>query len=205
MSIHSARLLSGLLALAAVLPATAQTPAAPAAPRKLSVESVTDRKITGDFDQMLQRRHLRFAAPYSRTLFYSDKGRERGLTAEPARDFEQYVNRKYAKQLGKRPFTIVLIPPTRTELIENLTGKTIHPRSSSSYFESVTRLNERFRKEGKPPVTIVRVSDPLEDEEQRRPCSGPLRWWFRSQTSAHGVGERRRSACVCARLPLLAW
>jgi membrane-bound lytic murein transglycosylase MltF len=216
MSIRFARLLSGFLALAAVLPATAQTSAAPA-PRKLSVESVTDRKFTGDFDQMLERRHLRFAAPYSRTLFYSDKGRERGLTAELARDFEQYVNRKYAKQLGKRPFTIILIPSTRTELIDDvangladigagnlsvtearlqkvdmvspedqkpmtevlltgpkspavatiddLAGKTIHLRPSSSYFESVTRLNERFKKDGKPTAAIVRLPDALEDED----------------------------------------
>src|SRR5262245_22226011 len=198
----------------------AQAPTAPAAgsaPRHLSIESITDRKFTGAFDQMLERRRLRFAAPYSRTLYYSDKGKERGLTAELARDFEQYVNRKYAKQLGKRPFTVILIPSTRTELIEDvaagladigagnlavtearlqkvdffapvdrkpnteilltgpksppvanldeLSGKTIHVRPSSSYHESLLKLNERFNKDSKAPVTIVKLPDALEDED----------------------------------------
>jgi len=60
------------------------------------------RDWKGDFDGMLQRRHIRVLVPYSRTLFYNDKGRERGITAECARAFEQYLNKKYAAQLGKR-------------------------------------------------------------------------------------------------------
>jgi len=213
----TARVCLASLMLCAALPAAAQSGNAPAKPRALNIESVTERKFTGDFDRMLERRRIRFAAPYSRTLFYSDKGRERGLTAELAREFEQYVNRKYSKQLGKRPLTVILIPSTRTELIEDvvngladigagnlsvtearlqkvdmvspedlkpmsevlltgpkspsvatlddLAGTSIHLRPTSSYFESVTRLNERFRREGKPPVTIVRLPDALEDED----------------------------------------
>src|SRR5262245_3704100 len=72
---------------------------------------------TGDFNAMLERRVIRVLAPYSRTLFFVDKGRERGLTAELARDFERYVNKKYAKQLQKRPVTVVLIPTTRDKLL----------------------------------------------------------------------------------------
>jgi hypothetical protein len=46
---------------------------APAAakPRQLSLPA---ELWTGDFDQMLERRIIRVLAPYSRTLFYHDKG-----------------------------------------------------------------------------------------------------------------------------------
>ncbi len=60
---------------------------------------------------------IRMLVPYSRTLYHNDKGRERGLTAELARDFERYINQKYQKELGKRPITVYLIPTTRDKLI----------------------------------------------------------------------------------------
>ena len=107
-------------ALAAAPPAFAQQPAAgaPAAkPRQLTLEV---KPWKGDFDGMLERRVIRFLAPYSRSLFYNDKGRERGLTAELARDFERYVNQKYARQLGKRPVTVFIVATTRDKLLPNL-------------------------------------------------------------------------------------
>ncbi len=74
----------------------------------------------GDFDGMLERRHIRVLVPNSRTLYYNDKGRERGITAEAARAFEQYLNKKYKAQLGKRPITLYLVPTTRDELLEDV-------------------------------------------------------------------------------------
>jgi len=61
---------------------------------------------------------IRVLVPYSRTLYYNDKGRERGLTAEAVRDFEQYVNRTL--KTGKRPITVYLIPTTRDKLLPKL-------------------------------------------------------------------------------------
>ena len=91
-------------ALVALPTADAQQPAPKAdKPRQLDVEH---KPWKGDFDAMLERRTIRVLVPYSRSLYYLDKGRERGLTAELVRDFERYVNRKYAKQLGKRPLTV---------------------------------------------------------------------------------------------------
>jgi len=49
--------------------------------------SVAEKPWTGDFDRMVERRMIRVLVPYSRTLYYNDKGRERGLTAEAVRDF----------------------------------------------------------------------------------------------------------------------
>jgi len=204
------------LLLSAVLAATGALAAEerPSQPRRLSLEA---KPRVGDFDQMLQARAIRMVVPYSRTLYYVDQGRERGLTAEFARDFERYLNKKYAKQLGKRPLTVVMIPTTRDKLIsavvdgkgdiaagnitvteerlklvdfftvkdgkptrelvvtgpeapalttvEDLAGKTVHLRPSSSYHASVLALNGRLRKAGKAPVKIVALPDALEDED----------------------------------------
>ncbi len=72
---------------------------------------------TGDFDGMLERRMIRALVPYSRSLYFNDKGHERGITADTVRDFERWVNKKYAKKLGKRPLTIYIIPTTRDKLL----------------------------------------------------------------------------------------
>ena len=188
--------------------------AAPAKPRQLSLQN---KPWTGDFDQMLERRVIRVLAPYSRTLYYVDKARERGITAELVREFERYVNKRYAKQLGNRPLTVFLIPTTRERLLpglaegqgdiaagnltateerlklvdfaapadrkpvrelivtgpaspalatlDDLSGKTVHVRKASSYYESVAALNERLKKERKAPVKVVELPNALEDED----------------------------------------
>jgi membrane-bound lytic murein transglycosylase MltF len=101
----------------AAAPAAKEKAAAPAKPRQLSLQN---EPWTGDLDQMLERRVIRVLAPYSRTLYYVDKGHERGITAELVREFEGYVNKRYAKQLGKRPLTVFLIPTTRDRLLAGL-------------------------------------------------------------------------------------
>ena len=186
----------------------------PAKPRALSVE----RKVfSGDFDAMLERRRIRVAVPLSRTLYFNDHGRERGVTADTVRDFETYLNRKYAKQLKKRPITVAMVPTTRDALLadvaagkaeiaagditatearrkivdfvvppdqkpvnevvligpgsapvaraEDLAGRTVHVRKSSSYYESLQALNARLKKSGKPAIKLVFVPDALEDED----------------------------------------
>jgi membrane-bound lytic murein transglycosylase MltF len=45
---------------------------------------------------------------------------------------------------------------------EALSGKEVAVVRSTSYYESLTKLNERLAAEGKPPVTITIVPDPLE-------------------------------------------
>ena len=74
----------------------------------------------GDFDGMLERRSIRFYVPYSRSLYFIDKGRERGISADLIREFERWVNKKYAAQLGKRPLTAFVIVATRDKMREDL-------------------------------------------------------------------------------------
>jgi membrane-bound lytic murein transglycosylase MltF len=222
-----AALLVGISVLSSLSPARAEpgqsasaaAPASspPAAVAKARRLNLAVKPWTGDFDAMLERRMIRFLVPYSRTLYFADKGRERGLTAELARDFERYVNTRYASRLGKRPVTVFLIPTTRDKLLTNLraglgdisagnltatderrklvdfvaprdrkpvrelivtgprapaiatlddlAGKQVYVRKVTSYYESLTALNDRFRKGGKPVMQITLLPDALEDED----------------------------------------
>ncbi len=104
-------------ALLCVTVAIAQTTGAPTRPRAVAIEKVTIENFSGDFDRMLQRRRVRVLVPYSRTLFFNDKGSQRGMTADLMREFEQHLNRKYARQLGRRPLTLIMVPTTRDEML----------------------------------------------------------------------------------------
>jgi membrane-bound lytic murein transglycosylase MltF len=204
-----------LALLAAASIAAAQSPPAGDAPRKLII---ANKPWTGDFDQMLERRVIRVYAPFSRSLYFNDKGRERGIAVELVRDWERYLNVKYAKQLRKRPLTIYIGPATRDKLLpmldegladvsignltvteerlkavdfvpgdegrrtinevvatgpkspkleslDDLSGKTVHVRKASSYYDSLQKINEKFKRDNKPEVQLVLVPDALEDED----------------------------------------
>ncbi|HVJ22478.1 MAG TPA: transglycosylase SLT domain-containing protein [Burkholderiales bacterium] len=169
---------------------------------------------TGDFDAMLEQRMVRVLVPYSRTLYFNDKGAQRGLVADAIKDFEIYLNKKYP--IKNRPITVVALPTTREELIpglldgrgdiamgnltatperakrvefsvptnkavleivvtgpaspplsdlDDLAGHEVHVRRSSSYYDSLMRLNKRFRTLDKPPMKLTLVPDALEDED----------------------------------------
>ncbi|HRS83477.1 MAG TPA: transporter substrate-binding domain-containing protein [Smithellaceae bacterium] len=170
-----------------------------------------------DFDQLLEKRMIRVLVPQSRTLYWIVSGKEQGLIGDTVREFERYLNKKYAGKLKKRPLTVVIIPRTRDLLLgdvagglgdiaagditvteerlkivdfaaptdrpgvseilvaapsspavgtlDDLAGKTVHVRKASSYYESLTLLNERLIRERKKPVRIILVPDALEDED----------------------------------------
>ena len=170
--------------------------------------------FTGDFDQMLDRRLIRMIVPYSRTLFFQDKGTIHGTAAAGAHLLEGWINKTF--KLGARLLTVTLTPVSRDKLfdtllagagdiaagdititevrrkrvafttpvlrnvreivatgadvpefdtVEALAGKEIAVGRSTSYHESLTKLNERLAREGKPPVTITLVPDTLEPED----------------------------------------
>ena len=53
------------------------------------------------------------------------------------------------------------------ENIDGLAGKEIHARRSSSYYESLVKLNSSFKKAGKPEIKLVAVEEILEDLPRR--------------------------------------
>jgi membrane-bound lytic murein transglycosylase MltF len=227
---HMRRLIALLLLIAVGIAAAAIPPvafAADAATRSTTASvrklSLAEKAWTGDFDRMVERRMIRVAIPYSRTLYFNDAGRERGLAAELARDFERYVNQKY--KTGKRPLTVYIVPTTRDQLlpklasgladiaagnltitpdrletvdfvaegsrpvkelvvtgakappiasVDDLAGRTVLVRPSSSYHESLVALNEHLRAAGKPEVTLQLVPDALEDEDMMEMANAGL-------------------------------
>src|SRR4029453_9633551 len=102
-------------AAAARAQALEATPAPTAPMRQLAI---ANKPWTGDLDKLVQRRMIRVLVPYSRTLYYTDRGRERGITADLVREFEQYLNQKYKS--GKRPITVYLVPTTRDKLLQDI-------------------------------------------------------------------------------------
>ncbi len=49
--------------------------------------------------------------------------------------------------------------------LDDLSGREVHVRRSSGYYQDLTRLNERLRLARRAPVTIVEVDEALEDED----------------------------------------
>nr|WP_250491336.1 transglycosylase SLT domain-containing protein [Caballeronia sp. INML2] len=112
---------------AAVQPASAPSSASASPTASVPIPASETRRIDltnkpwrGDFDAMLERRMIRVLVPFSRTLYFNDRGHERGVTADTVRDFERFVNKTYADRLGKRPFTVIMIPTTRDRLLPGL-------------------------------------------------------------------------------------
>jgi membrane-bound lytic murein transglycosylase MltF len=188
--------------------------AKPPSQSKLTALDLQGQPMMDDFDRMLERRGIRILVPYSRTLFFNDRGAQRGLTADILREFERWLNEMY--KTGSRPLTVLAIPVTRDQLfpkllagygdlvagnltitdarqgqvnfsspiaeglsevvvtgpaspllrsLDDLAGQEVHVRRSSSYYESLAALNERFSAEGKPVIALRLVPDALEDED----------------------------------------
>jgi membrane-bound lytic murein transglycosylase MltF len=62
---------------------------------------------------------------------------------------------------------IAVTGPNSPELasLDDLAGKDVFLRKSSSYWEHVERINERFKQENKPPVMLHAMPEDLEDED----------------------------------------
>jgi membrane-bound lytic murein transglycosylase MltF len=198
------------LLLGAITAAASVTTAA-AAVTGLKLET---QAVKGDWNEIFERGTIRVAVPYSRTLFFNDRGTQMGLTAEFIREFDGWLKKKYRTR--SRPLTVLATPTTRDRLLPNLhdrkaeiaagnltitaereknfdftlpvrdnvseivvmnkadpalanldelAGLEVHVRKTSSYYESLRRLNERFRKAGRPQMKLTLVPDELEDED----------------------------------------
>lgn len=168
----------------------------------------------GDFDAMTEKRLIRVLVVVSKTFYFLDRGRQRGISYDLLKEFEKFVNKKLKTKTLK--VNIVFIPVRRDEVIPNLvkglgdiavanltitperrkhvafsnplltgvkellvtgpaaspvtsvddlSGKEIYVRKSSSYYESLTLLNETFKKTGKSQMKLVPAEETFEDED----------------------------------------
>src|SRR5262245_16229852 len=71
---------------------------------------------------------------------------------------------------------IVVTSPRAPQItsVDDLSGKDVFVRPSSSYYESLVALNERFASEGKPLVTLTPAPEELEDEDLLEMASAGL-------------------------------
>ncbi|MGD8264265.1 MAG: lytic transglycosylase F [Desulfobacterales bacterium] len=72
----------------------------------------------GDFDKMAGRRQIRVLVVYSKTFYFLDRGRQRGISYDLLKEFEKYVNKKLKTKTLK--VNLVFIPVRRDELIPGL-------------------------------------------------------------------------------------
>ena len=200
----------------------AQTPAPEkAAGGQLSIDlSKLGKPWTGDLDGMIERRAIRVLTVTSKTIYFVDKGVQRGTAVDYARLFEDELNKKLAadsklknKHLKVRMVFIpvkrdqlltglaagkgdiaaasLTITPERRKLVDfstagmsnvsevvvsgpgspqvasldDLSGKEVFVRKSSSYHESLVGLNAKLAAEKKPPVILKDAPETLEDED----------------------------------------
>jgi len=98
-----------------------------------------------------------------------------GLTITAERDelidFTKPVSRKLSEILVTGPSA-----PT-IETIEDLAGKNIYVRASSSYRSSLDQLNHRFRQEGRTEIVLQDASELLEDEDLLEMVNAGLLDW----------------------------
>jgi membrane-bound lytic murein transglycosylase MltF len=179
-----------------------------------AVKQAFNKKVTGDFDKMVENRIIRALVPYSKTFYFLDGATPKGAEYEMLKLFEKQLNKKLkTKHLVVH---VIIIPTPRDRLIpslveglgdiaagnltitddrlksvdfsdpmlkgineilvtgpkspkvnilSDLSNQTIHVRKSSSYYESLVRLNKQLSKEGKAPVKIVEANEYLEDED----------------------------------------
>jgi membrane-bound lytic murein transglycosylase MltF len=62
---------------------------------------------------------------------------------------------------------IIVTAPSTEKLssIDDLSGRQVYVRRSSSYYDSLARLNQAFEDEGKQPIQVMEVSELLEDSD----------------------------------------
>ena len=209
------RLRLALLAVAVCMPVSAQA-SEQASPRKvpetLALPLVKPR--LGDFEAMRERRIVRILVPYSRTLFFIDRGRRQGVAAELGWRFEDWLNKRY--RTGKFRMQVVFVPTRRDQIlpalerglgdiaaanltvtpererqvafappwsdkvaeilvtgpaapalatIEDLSGREVHVRASSSYALHLQALSAALTAKGREPIRITALDERLEDED----------------------------------------
>ncbi|HEX4737679.1 MAG TPA: lytic transglycosylase F [Allosphingosinicella sp.] len=179
-----------------------------------ALRPLVGKPFKGDLEEMVKRRLIRIAVPYSRTQYFIDRGVQRGMSYDYGKLFEDELNKE--RNTGNLRINVVFVPlprdvllpalnegrvdmvvaqltvtperrqevdftnPTRTgvnQIVvtgpgtpslsspEQLSGKHIFVRKTSSYFQSVRKLNERLVSMGRAPVIVDAAPESLEDDD----------------------------------------
>lgn len=169
---------------------------------------------TGDLDGMMKRRVVRFLVPYSKTVYFIDKGQQFGTAVERGRAFEEQLNQ--GKLEADEQVVAVYVPLPRDQLIpalnqglgdivagsltvtperakdvdfsvpfisnvkevlvtgptapalsriEDLSGRDLYIRKTSSYYEHLAAVNDRLKAAKRAPIDLVPADETLEDED----------------------------------------
>jgi len=211
------RLIQGHLVIAFMLAVMLIGGSAAEGPEKKArpAQSVSlNKKWVGDLDGMVKDRVIRVLVVYSKTFYFLDHGRQRGMSYDLLKEFEKFVNKKYKTKtlqvhvvfypvrrdkliaglvdgLGDIAVANLTITPERQKhvafsdplltgvkellvtgpaapsvnSIDDLAGREIHVRKSSSYYESLVDLNASFKKGGKPQLKLSAAQENFEDED----------------------------------------
>jgi membrane-bound lytic murein transglycosylase MltF len=123
-------------------------------------------------NKRLQSKHIRVQIafiPVSRDRLFSALAEGRGdmaaanLTITPERQKLVDFSLPIVADVRELVVTAANEPPVNSP--EDLSGRKVHVRRSSSYYESLNSLNASLRQAGKAPVEIVPANEPLEDED----------------------------------------
>ncbi len=72
----------------------------------------------GDLDEMYKRRLIRILVPYSKTLYFLDQGRVRGVVHDTGRELEKRLNLKHGSKA--LPIRVIFIPTAREHILQDL-------------------------------------------------------------------------------------
>jgi membrane-bound lytic murein transglycosylase MltF len=187
------------------------------------VRTELNESFTGDLEEMVKRRRVRVGVSYNRTLYFIDKGRQRGVAYEYGKLMEDVLNKR--RKTGKLKVTFWFVPlpgnqllpalvdgkvdlvmahltatperrksvdftnPTREDVneivvtgagapaissVDDLAGKEVFVRKSSSYYQSLLALSDRLKAAGKPAVDIRAAPENLADDDLLEMVNGGL-------------------------------
>jgi len=156
------RNLSAVFALlfAAWSVALAQSPPVTKGTRQTHELQVGTRQWKGDFDGMKKRRIIRALVPYSKTFYYVEQGRQRGLSYDIFQALETDLNKKVKSKNKNIKMHVIYLPVGRDEIVSRLVdgwGDVI--------FADLTITPERQK--------IVDFSDPMYSGIKEIVVSGP--------------------------------
>jgi len=118
MRVHLFRCALIAVALAVSFAALAQTPPTVGPGSDTRGLQVGTRQWKGDFEAMKKRHIIRALVPYSKTFYYVEQGRPRGISYEVFKAFEDDLNKKLKSKALK--LRVIFLPVGRDELISRL-------------------------------------------------------------------------------------